>query len=89
MVDINNVFLLAEVKQENYGDYGNIEVKREPPETTGYQDDRRGEKRRDISPPRQINNKKQRHGFIDGRVEDEPEFDASVVALDWCKYINY
>ena len=72
-----------EVKEEA------VEVKQEVIETEeSGSTSRRGEKRalsRSRSPEAAPDAKKQRPEVEEVRVEDEPEVDKTVVALDWCK----
>ena len=82
---------IKEIKQEENDSYGDAAVKTEPAahvkqETTSTEDDgRRGEKRRSRSRSRSPRHKRPRSDF-NVPIENEPEFDMSVVALDWCKY---
>lgn len=77
-VDLNIKEEDVEIKEEA------MEVKQEPEESGGTA--RRGEKRalsRSRSPEAAPEAKKQRPEVEEVRVEDEPEYDKTVVALDW------
>lgn len=74
----------AEIKEET------VEVKQEEGVETEESGTvaRRGEKRalsRSRSPEAAPETKRQRPEVEEVRIEDEPDFDKTVVALDWCK----
>ena len=82
-MDVNIKEEETEVKQEA------AEVKQEAAETEeSGGSGRRGEKRtlsRSCSPEAAPDAKKQRPEVEEVRIEDEPAFDKTEVALDWCK----
>lgn len=84
-MDVNVKEEELEIKEEA------AEVKQEVSETEeSGGTSRRGEKRalsRSRSPEAAPDAKKQRPEVEEVRIEDEPEFDKTVVALDWCKYL--
>ena len=77
---------IIEIKEEPLED---TEVKQEAAETEELEGSgRRGEKRtlsRSCSPEAAPDAKKQRPEVEEMRIEDEPAFDKTEVALDWCK----